>query len=210
MKHPTAVCALVAASALGIPRTARAEDTLKSPGDHSHYFVEMEPHGVGGWAAQWAGLGFGLGGRLSVNLTHDGFIPTINNSVAVSLGFDWLHYAATQACYYANGICSFGPGYYPDADYFQFPVAMQWNFYLSKRWSVFGEPGLYIWHGSYSAPSYACNGAGQTLCTVSYGADTGVGPAFWAGARYHFSDAASLTVRVGYPDFLTVGASFFP
>ena len=109
-----------------------------------------------------------------------------------------------------NGICNYGPGYYTNADFFQFPVVLQWNFYVARRWSVFGEPGLYIWHGSYSAPTYNCALPGQTVCTVSYGSDTGIGPAFWVGGRFHFSDSASLTLRLGYPDFLTVGVSFFP
>jgi hypothetical protein len=209
-KARTVIEVLIVLSALGFARSALADDTIKHPGDHPHYAVELEPHGLVGWAAQWAGWGFGVGGRVSINLTHDGFIPSINNSVAISLGLDWVHYAANGGCFYMNGICNYGPGYYTTADFFQFPVAMQWNFYVAKRWSVFGEPGLYIWHGSYSAPSYACNGPGQTVCYVSYGSDTGVGPAFWVGGRFHFSDSASLTMRLGYPDFLTVGVSFFP
>ena len=42
-----------------------------------------------------------------------------------------------------------------------------------------------------------------------YGNDTSVGPAFWVGGRYHFSDSVSLTMRLGYPDLLTIGVSFF-
>jgi hypothetical protein len=203
-KTRTAVLALVAVSALGIARTARADDTIKHPGDHPHYAVEIEPHGLVGWSAQWVGWGFGLGGRVSINLTHDGFIPTINNSIAIGLGLDWLHYDASGVCNLNINYC---PGYYVNADFFQFPVAMQWNFYVAKRWSVFGEPGLYIWHGSYSAPAYTCP---TGICYYGYGSNTGVGPAFWVGGRFHFSDAASLTMRIGYPDFLTVGVSFFP
>ena len=26
---------------------------------------------------------------------------------------------------------------------------MQWNFWLTPRWSVFAEPGLYIYHGAW-------------------------------------------------------------
>ena len=43
-----------------------------------------------------------------------------------------------DGCWY-HGNCS--------AEYFDFPVVMQWNFFVAKRWSVFGEPGLYIYHG---------------------------------------------------------------
>jgi hypothetical protein len=203
----TAVAALVALSTLGMARSARADDTIKHPGDHPHYSVELEPHGLVGWAAQWAGWGFGLGGRVSINVTHDGFVPTINNSVAIGLGLDWEHYSPNGGCVVNGaGVCVYGQ-YYLNADFFQFPVVMQWNFYVAKRWSVFGEPGLYIWHGTYSAPS--CGGPAQPPC-YSYGSDTGVGPAFWVGGRFHFSDGVSLTMRLGYPEFVTVGVSFFP
>jgi hypothetical protein len=208
-KARTVVAVLVVLSALGFARSAVADDTIKHPGDHPHYTVELEPHGLVGWAAQWAGFGFGLGGRVSINLTHDGFIPTINNSVAIGLGLDWVHYAAQGCVYSVNvGYCVYGVGAYVAADFFQFPVVMQWNFYVAKRWSVFGEPGLYIWHASYSNP-YSCGGPGLPPCPA-YGNDTGVGPAFYAGGRFHFSDSASLTMRIGYPDFLTIGVSFFP
>jgi hypothetical protein len=33
--------------------------------------------------------------------------------------------------------------------------------------------------------------------------------AFWAGARYHFSEKVALTMRVGWPS-VSVGVSFFP
>jgi hypothetical protein len=64
---------------------------------------------------------------------------------------------------------------------------MQWNFWLSTHWSVFGEPGL------------------------AFGSDNGRGtflwPAFYAGGRYHFTDRIALTMRLGYPDF-SLGVSF--
>jgi hypothetical protein len=34
-------------------------------------------------------------------------------------------------------------------------------------------------------------------------------PAFFAGARYFFSDTVSLTMRVGFPT-TSIGVSFFP
>src|SRR6516165_1947675 len=68
------------------PAAARADDTIKRPGDHPHYSVELEPHVLIGWAANYyygSDDGFGVGGRVSINLTHDGFIEKINNSVAI-------------------------------------------------------------------------------------------------------------------------------
>jgi hypothetical protein len=206
-----AVLGLVGATA---PHEARADDTIKRPGDHPHYSVELEPHGLLGWSAEWVGTGFGLGGRVSIALTHFGFVKSINNSVAIGLGLDWIHYGGSGCVYdprFAN-YC-YANGYYGSADFFQFPIVMQWNFYVAEHWSVFGEPGLYVWHGSYNAPNYPCNGPGLPPCGYYgygyYGSDTGVGPAFWVGGRYHFSDSVSLTMRLGYPDLLTIGASFF-
>jgi hypothetical protein len=210
-KTCSAVLSVVTALGLGIARPARADDTIKRPGDHPKYAVEIEPHGVLGWAANWFGTGFGLGGRVSINLTHDGFVKSINNSVAIGFGIDWVHYSASN-CYYDPrypGYC-YGYGYYGNADFLQFPIVMQWNFYVAQRWSVFGEPGLYIYHGIYSAGP--CNGPGLPPCGYFgyYGNDTGVGPAFWAGGRFYFSDSVSLTMRLGYPDLITIGVSFFP
>jgi hypothetical protein len=193
---------------------ARADDTIRSPGDHPHYSLELEPHVLVGWADQWSGTGFGLGGRVSINLTHDGFVKSINNSVAIGLGLDWAHYSGT-GCYYDPRFPNdcYGYGYYGDADFLRFPVVMQWNFYVAQRWSVFGEPGLYIYHGIYSAPNYPCNAPGFPPCGYYGGfsrSDTGIGPAFWVGGRYHFSDTVALTMRLGYPDLLTFGVSFMP
>ena len=208
--HRRLAAVLVLASTCALARSARADDTIKRPGDHPHYSVELEPHGVLGWAAQWVGTGFGLGGRVSIAITHDGFVKSINNSVAIGVGLDWVHYGGTGCYYdprYGPNYC-YGYGYYANADFIQIPVVLQWNFYVAEKWSVFGEPGLYIWHGFYNAP---CNGPGLPPCGYYgyYGNDTGVGPAFWAGGRFHFSDGASLTMRIGYPDLLTIGVSFF-
>ena len=204
---------LALASTFAVAGTARADDTIKRPGDHPHYSVELEPHGLLGWAAQWAGTGFGLGGRVSIPITHDGFVKTINNSVAIGLGLDWVHYGGTGCVYdphYPNYCYAYG--YFASADFIQIPIVMQWNFYVAQKWSVFGEPGIYIWHGFYPSPNFPCNAPGLPNCGYYgpyYGNDTGVGPAFWAGGRFHFSDSAALTMRLGYPDLLTIGVSFF-
>jgi hypothetical protein len=207
--------ALLAAAALAtiVPAPARADDTIKRPGDHPQYSVELEPHILLGWASNYyygSDDGFGLGGRVSINLTHHGFIEKINNSVAIGLGLDWVHYSAPN-CYYFNNRPGPAPG--PacfagvSADFFQIPVVMQWNFYVARHWSVFGEPGLYVWHGAYG--NGACYDPAGHLVPCSF-SSTGVGPAFWIGGRYHFNDTVALTLRLGYPDLLTFGVSFMP
>ena len=174
---------------------ARADDmTIKHPGDHPIYSVELEPHGILGWDGVYGGIAFGVGGRVAIPIVQNGFIPTINNSVAISFGFDWAHYGG---CYYGDANCS--------ADYFYFPVTMQWNFFLNHSWSVFGEPGLYIYHaGTFTH----CAALGDIFGACVEPTETGVHPAFYAGARWPFSDNATLTMRVGFPT-LSIGVSFF-
>lgn len=188
----TVAIAVLAVLPLAAP-AARADDTIRRPGDHPTYDLELEPHGTFGWGGVYGtDGGFGLGARLSIPIVRNGFVPTINNSVAISFGLDWVHYG----CFDSLANCT--------ADYLDFPVAMQWNFYVSRHWSVFGEPGLYIYHGFFSN-CFLFNGR---LACPSEPTQTGVLPAFYVGARYHFTDKISITMRVGYPT-LSVGVSFF-
>jgi hypothetical protein len=187
-------------SLLAFPSVAFADDTIKHPGDHPHYSAEIEPHLLLGWGLAYGSTGIGLGGRVSIPIVQDGFIKTINNSVAVGFGLDFVHYSG---CYdygfaYNNGSCG--------ANYIFIPVVMQWNFFVAEHWSVFGEPGLYIYHGFFD--NNFCN----TFRDGRYCSEpttTGLGPAFYVGGRYHFSEKVALTMRIGYPS-LSVGVSFMP
>jgi hypothetical protein len=72
---------------------------------------------------------------------------------------------------------------------------------VTPKWSVFGEPGVIVYHGFVSdcpAGSW-CGSAPQA---------TGILPAFYAGGRYALNETTSLTMRVGYPT-VSVGVSFF-
>jgi hypothetical protein len=189
-----------------IPRAAAADDTIKRPGDHPQYVVEVEPHGVWGWTHYNYAPddGFGLGLRLSIPVTDNGFISTINNNVAISFGVDWLHYSGANCYYYWYGPRYGGPCYYVgDANYLFFPVVMQWNFFVAKQWSVFGEPGFIIWHGFFNYCSQVPIGA-----PCSNPSETGVDFAFYAGGRFHFNEHVALTMRIGYPTF-SLGVSFW-
>jgi hypothetical protein len=185
-------CAVTATAVMiGAPSVARADDTIKHPGDHPSYSVEAEPHILLGWDNVYAAGGYGIGGRFSIPIVHNGFVDSINNSVAISFGMDITHY---EGCTYAGLGCS--------ATYFFFPVAMQWNFFVGQRWSVFGEPGLTIYHGFVD--DCAPNNPNCVRPHVN-----GAVPAFWIGGRYHLSETVSLTLRIGWPAF-TFGVSFFP
>lgn len=182
---------------------AVADDTIKHPGDHPNYSVEIEPHLLWGWAHyDYAPYdGFGLGGRFSIPIVDNGFVSTINNSVAIGFGLDWLHYSY-GGCYYYRG---YRPGYCSnvgDANFLLFPVVLQWNFFVAKHWSVFGEPGLVIYHGFLD---YCANLPPGTPC--SNPTTTGVDLALYAGGRYYFNEHVALVMRIGYPTF-SVGVSF--
>ena len=177
-------------------RSALADNTVQRPGDHFPYFVEIEPHldlAYGTWTADvGAGAGYGLGGRFSFTIVKNGFVPTINNSVAIGVGLDFLHFG-----------CG-GDGFGCSLNSLALPVVLQWNFYLSRDWSVFGEPGVFIYHQFFS---YDANiNCGRFGCPNV--TETSLLPAFYVGARYKFNDRLALTMRVGYPT-VSIGLSFF-
>lgn len=144
---------------------AREESLIKNPGDHPDYRFEAEPHMLIGFGPAFdRGTGFGPGFRGTIVVVDNGFVKSINNSVGIGFGADLA---------FAN------------KSYVFVPVVMQWNFWLSTHWSVFGEPGL----------------------GFSFGARNVVQPAFYAGGRYNFTEKIALTIRLGYP-MVSVGASF--
>jgi hypothetical protein len=181
------------------PKLALAQSTIRAHGDRPSYGVELEPHllatpfnppGIGD------GDGFGLGVRGTFELLSQGFIPRVNDSVGIGFGLDWIHYSDSDAD--GGGECQRteqAPGGIPvcvevagDTDYLWIPVVMQWNFWLHKRWSAFGEPGLAL-----------------RLDDMD---DFRVSPlVLFVGGRYHVSDTFTLTMRLGYPAF-SFGGSF--
>jgi len=188
---PIRVFALIlAAFAFSVTTRARADTMIiKSPGDHSRYVFEAEPHALLGLfdpPGVATGTGIGLGFRGTVILVNNGFVRSINNSVGIGFGADWVHYSHSYD--YCNaGIC--GSSKY-SVNNLWFPVVMQWNFFLSRGWSVFGEPGLALrysgWENSH---------------------DWTPEPTMYVGGRWHFADWGTLTMRLGYPTF-SLGVSF--
>src|SRR5262245_53658832 len=108
------------AAALGTAVTLAAgsaladSSTIKLPGAHPSYVFEAEPHAI---IAPFDDFAPGVGFRGTIELVDNGFVTTINNTVGIGFGVDWT-----------------------DKN-FRLPVVMQWNFWLSRNWSVFGEPG---------------------------------------------------------------------
>lgn len=182
-----------------VSESAFAQSTIRTRGARPSYGVELEPHilltpwnppGIGD------GEGFGLGARGTFEILGEGFIPSINDSVGVGVGLDWIHYADSDV--EEGGDCARveqAPNGIPvcvevagDTDYLWIPVVMQWNFWLHKKWSVFGEPGIALRFDDMD--------------------ELRVSPfVLYAGGRYHVSEQFALTMRIGYPSF-SIGGSF--
>ena len=196
-----AVVGLVLLSTAG-PVEAREVSTIYSTRTPIDYVAEIEPHLVLGSAppGRGAGSGAGIGVRAAVTVAPDGFIRGVNDSVAIGFGLDFGHYygayafngyrdqclhfepgpAGTEVC---TDVTSNGGSY----NYVFVPVVMQWNFWLTERFSAFGEPGLSFYH----------------LANYGFSAS----PALYIGGRFRLADRITLTARIGYPT-VSFGASF--
>ena len=141
-------------------RTAHADvSTIERPGAHPKYLFEAEPHVL---VDPFVDFDPGLGFRGTFEIVDNGFVSTINNTVGIGFGLDWTK------------------------NHFRIPVVMQWNFWLSENWSVFGEPGGLLDFDKDKLKPH---------------------PAIYAGGRFHFSNDVTLTMRVGHPT-ASVGVSF--
>src|SRR5256885_16263242 len=74
-----------------LARTARAEESIiRHPGDHTNYGVEIEPHlDAAFFAARAGSSGVGFGGRFTIPLVKNGFVPSINHHVRIGFGIHW-------------------------------------------------------------------------------------------------------------------------
>jgi len=181
---------------------------IKEPGAHPHYAVELEPHLTVAWDRgphDFADDGIGAGLRASIPFFHNGPITTINNSLAITFGIDWVHFGYDHA----RACRDFPEPFCDDHDYsanaFWLPVAVQWNFFVHRRISVFGEVGLALVHERWSW-ARPCPGAPGSLCDYTDSDTDFAEPIFYPGARFMLSDNFAFTLRLGYPH-LTLGAS---
>jgi hypothetical protein len=184
---------------LAVPALASAQSEIKQPGNHPLYNVELEPHVIVEWNdyAPCTDDAFGPGFRAAIPFLDNGPIPKINNNMAIGFGLDWAHSGINGGCgvYRVNGNY-YGNGF--TADVFSIPVVVQWNFFLLRRISVFGEGGLVLQHTRFDN-GYGCNGP-NGFCTGT-GTDNEVNPTFSAGGRFLVSDSVGFLVRLGFPYF---------
>lgn len=185
---PVAAAALAVATIASASAFASAQSIIKNPGDHVNS-VELEPHLIlVPWNTPGNDIGLGLGFRATVPIVNNGFISTINNSVGIGFGLDWMHYGCGNRNYNGYDCGSF--------NHWMIPVVMQWNFFLTKSWSVFGEPGLAFHYLSWGGcPDYVDNrGNHYNSCNYDHTHLDGV---LFAGARWHFGQYTALTMRIG-------------
>lgn len=112
--------------------SASAEESIiKQPGQHPDYFAELEVHGLVGYGGgpfligRYGDIGFGPGFRANFRILKNGFIPKLNNGIAIGVGAE-LVFDTDNAVRFIT------------------PVVLQWSFWLTEHWSVLGEPGLAI------------------------------------------------------------------
>lgn len=182
---PILLSAAVLAALAWSSAAAADSSTIKRPGANPNYVLELEPHFVLGPfdpPEVGTGVGIGPGVRATFEFLDNGPISKINNTMGIGIGFDWVHYTR-------GGRCEDDP-FCEDTsvDHYYFPIVLQWNFWLSQNWSVFGEPGI------------AFRASPETRDRF----DTFV---IGGGGRLHFSDTVALTLRLGMPAF-SVGVSF--
>ena len=180
-----------------------AEAQIKSPGASPNgYSVEVEPHLLFQWDMHYAGWashsGWGPGLRVAIPLMENGPINKINNNFAIGFGFDWAHDSTNcwgwwNNARYAGGKCT--------ANDFWFPVVLQWNFFIHKKFSAFGEPGLAIRHSTWSNSGYYNGVPGEYKSS-----DTSLEPVFAGGGRVHFTDKVAFAFRLGWP-YASLGVS---
>lgn len=181
------IFALVGALAIFTAQNASADRMIiKQPGAHLNYSFEAEPHLLldpHDAPGRGSDDGFGVGFRGTIPVVDNGFVSSINNNVGIGFGLDWVSYRRYYDCDGRGFNCDDGR-----FTRFWIPVVMQWNFFLSQNWSLFGEPG-----GTFHLTDD----------------DIDLDPVIFIGARWHFSQTATLTMRLGYPTF-SLGVSFFP
>ena len=201
-----ALC-VAALAALGLPAVAHAQNIVRQPGNHPDYAVEIEPH----LAFQWADRvgvtdGFAPGVRFNIPFLKNGPVSTINNNMAITFGLDltfgdggygWCYDRYDPTRRIPNGACN--------VTELWLPVGVQWNFYLTKVISVFGEGGFAIAHRRWSY-DWLCNGPATPACE-QHNTTNDLELILAGGGRFMFSDKIGATIRIGFP-MITAGINF--
>lgn len=191
---------------------ANAKTIIRDP-NPPKYGVEIEPKlnlayfGV----YRYGGNGWGPGVRFSIPLMSPGFVKSINDSVGITFGADFVRY---EGYYYSWCDARRCPGYYdgrydPSFWALHLPIAMQWNFWLTDKFSVFAEPGLTVRKAFFRDDPYYATYCDPRFQDCRNRSSTDLYFTFFAGGRWHFSDNLALTLRLGHPIDFSAGLSIF-
>jgi hypothetical protein len=181
--------AVLMPSAIASADVALTMERSAPPTDEaSVYPLEIEPHLTFGPGNVYGAPGFGAGLRLGIPVAF-GHLDSVPQNLAISFGADVLHY---DDCFFASD-CG--------ANYLVIPVAAQWNVFVARHVSVFGEGGVYLYDGWFAG----CGPGDGPGCSPP--SRLGLLPTFALGGRFHLGRSAALTLRLGYPT-TTLGVSF--
>lgn len=181
---------------------ASAQSIIKQPGNHPDYSLEIEPHLAFEWFRDGYDEGIGPGVRFNIPFMHNGPIKTINNNMGITFGLDVTFGDGSGWCY-SRYRGDWLPGRDCDLTEVWLPVAMQWNFFLTKVISVFGEPGFAIVHQRWDYDYYCGANNPNGICDLDE-SDTDLHFVLFGGGRFMFSDNIGATVRIGFP-MITAG-----
>jgi hypothetical protein len=117
-----------------------------------------------------ADLGFGV--RVDIPIVPEGLLTTARDDLAISPGVDLL---------FDDGEVWVGV-----------PVALQWNFYINRSWSLAPEVGLALLLGHHHRNHD----------------DVAVDFLLAVGGRYHFNERNALVLRIGWPIGIQFGVTF--
>ncbi len=131
----------------------------------------------------WFGVGLATGVRLGIPLLKNGFVPTLNNAVYLSVGADFYFIRYRRCCGVDNDRV-YGPG-------FGFPVALHWEFYFTEKLSAFAEVGANIFIGPWVFDDAADD--------LRFGHYPGAWILFAVGGKFWINDNFALQVRLGTP-----------
>ncbi len=178
----TALAAALAAAALAaVPAPAAARP--RQAGEMLSVWGVLDPGPVDG---------YGLGGRVMVQLVPQGFLhhPRIRDELSLEVGADFLHYE-DRVGYAPNYVDYSWNGLLP-------VVGATWNFWLTPRFAVYPKVDVGYWFGWYSG----WNGY------YGYGHE-GFGGAFLQGAvgAIYRLEAVALRVELG-SGLLRIGVGF--
>ena len=190
------------AMVVGSAATGQRTEHHQEPGDHPDYKVEIEPH-----------LDLRLGepllrlervrrrlARFAIPIVQNGFVPSINNSVAISFG---ARLPALQRLLLRRGVFD-RQRLRLRRELLDLPRRDAVELLAHAALERLRRAGpLHLPRRLRRHSAATTRGSGTACEPVA----TGVDFAAYAGGRFHFNDTVALTLRLGYPT-LSFGVSF--